>query len=99
MTDLILKQATIPPGPTHRAAVLAFAEVDQIRPETYRQLGNCVYERPAWGATLLENGTVLVAVERALDNVYYLLRDREAFEAWRRHRLGLIADPETGRAR
>jgi hypothetical protein len=93
----ILKQGTIPPGPTHRATLLDFAGVDEIRPETWRQLGNCIYERPAWSATLLSNGTVLVGVERAVDSYYYLLADRAAYEAWRSARLGAVRDPETGR--
>lgn len=95
----ILKQGVVPSGPGHRAALLAFAGVDAIRPEAWRQLGNAVYERPSWGATLLDNGTVLVQVQRSLDAYYYLLADRAAFEAWRRQRLGRVADPETGRAR
>lgn len=96
---LIVKQGAIPPGPAHRDALLDFCGVEAIRPETWRQLGNCVYERPAWGATLLENGRVLVQVERAVDSYYYLLADRAAFEAWRRARERGVADPETGRAR
>lgn len=95
---MIIKQGNLAPGPGHHAALLAFAGVDAIRPQTWRQLGNCIYERPAWGATLLDNGTVLVAVERSLDSYYYLLADRAAFEEWRQQRNRVARDPETGRA-
>lgn len=95
----VVKHGALPIGPTHHRALLDFCEVEAIRPETWRQLANCIYERPAWGATLLDGGRVLVAVERAVDSYYYLLEDRAAFDAWRRARERGVADPETGRAR
>lgn len=61
----------------------------------WHRLANCCYERPAWGATLLPDGRVLVDM---VDNgVHHLFSDRGAFEAWRRAALGRVRDPETGR--
>jgi len=98
---MILKQENIPYGPRHRAALEAFcglpAGTDLSR--IWRQFANCVYERPAWGATLLPTGRVLVCVERVYDDCCYLLADRDAFDAWRAARERGVLDPETGRAR
>jgi hypothetical protein len=96
-----IETRSINPGPTHSAELYAFIGLPEgsIPPGRWNQLGNCIYEPPAWHATALPDGRVLVEVERGYGSLYTVLPDRDAFAQWRRTRELSVRDPETGRAR
>lgn len=97
----VVREGAIAPGPDYRERLYEFIglPVGSDAWERWHGLANCIYERPAWHATLLRDGRVLVEVERSYSSYFYLLADRESFHEWERRRLADVRDPETGRTR
>lgn len=60
-----------------------------------RNIGNCIYLKPAWSAYALNGGRVAIVVQHIMWDTVTIVDDRDAYRQWKD---GMFRfDPETGR--